>query len=244
MEDTNKVPNDEIVKALGEFLSEEEVQDILQKASPAEEKEEEGKEKEEGEEEYGDMEKSYGAKKSEYEEMTKALETKKAEMEELEKKMGCKKGEEDDLGEGSGIEKSEKDDILKGFVDGLTDRLSKSEEAQSEIMKSLETFSENQGKILETIERIGSQPIGLKSARSLNFIEKGGMEEEDGKKTLHLQRDKAEIEKALDELIDSTEDPIKKGKYESELLNYNAGGTPISKSLRTELESKSDFVIL
>lgn len=240
--------DDELQKALEDLFSKEELEEIVkgkEKKKSEDYDDEQGDvpgEQDTGPDEYDDkdkdededMEKAYNKMKAEYDEMEKACMSKKSELEKMQKKM-------------KGMSKSEEEDIKKSFSDILDEKLSASKTENEELKKSISTLVENQNKMSEIIEKMASAPYGTKGYKNLNVLEKSieGGEGEEESKYLSLSKNKEDIEKAIEDIVETgnlSED--KKQEYYLQLANYNSGGSPLSKGLLSDIQKSTGAVIV
>jgi hypothetical protein len=236
--------NEEIVKALQELFPQEELKEILKGGTPTPNKKGEGEdepEEENEETEEMDLEKA----EKELADMEKACSMKKSEIETYKSKKAPKKEVEEKKDE---VMKSETAvDIIKGMFSELSNEIKEVSSGKDDIskaMSAIEEIKENQNKIFKALEDFGNQPLGTKSYKNLNFIKKSeDMPGEKGK--WHLTRDKSKIEKAIEDLLDSSSlSEQKRLEYGFQLMNYNSGGAPISKSLMADIGKVNDIEII
>jgi hypothetical protein len=230
--DNNKIENPELIKALQTIFSEDELKEMEADLSKAEKAEVEVEINSE-EEEDDDMEKAYKKAEAEAEELEKALKAKSDELAGLKEKM--KKGCD------AKIEKAEKEDISFEVNDDLKKALEESTARNAEILKSVQDLREENQQMKEELQKIGNQPQGRKGYQNLNVIEKadGSIQDEDsGKTILSVKKNKGQVEKLMDTVIKKAEDPELKTKWENELIGFNAGSAPFSKSLQNEIEKE------
>jgi hypothetical protein len=252
--DKKELTQEELSKALLDiFQDEESVKDLLEKGKKGQDYDDEQGdvpgEQDTGQDEYDEDEDMKKAK-DEYDKAEKAMKAAKDKLEKM-KKAGtsCKKGEEDDLNKDENkeqnVEKAESLNILKGFIDNLT---SNDKEFKEEIRKSINDLSEKHDSLCKEWEKFASQPKGLKSYKGLNFIEKGeGFENnEEDNDQLSISKDKAKIEKAIESMIELTDNNNKKQSYENQLMNYNSSGDPrsLSKALVQDLQKSQDITLI
>jgi len=218
MADKNENIIKDLEKALSDFFSEEEMEEILKaKKADEDEMEEEGEDVSEEEDEekanYDKLKKAYDKKSKELDEMI-------AKMEGMKK--GVKKSEDED------INKSEKEDLIKSITAKLAEN--------DELKKSIEDLSEKLSSVENIVKAIGETPAGRRAMVSQSeVLEKGGTGSNGKEISI---RDKKFIEKALSDMSE------KDSKYENALLRLNAGGAmPNAEILKAiEIEKGISFV--
>ncbi len=244
---TNEETKDlqDLFKGLG--LSELEISGILQKAETVEvddkeaiEKAEAEKVKKEAEEKAAELQKSILAQVKELNEIKKGLgagEPVKKEEPKVEKPIV--KAEDNDLQKSI----TEQEELIKGLKEEIAG-LQGSSTKIDDLTKSINSITEGLATITQTVEKIASTPVGMKSHTHHTFIEKGGVEAEDGSRKVHIT-DKETILKGLESMIDKTTDQYKKETYEQTLISFNSNPDgAISKSVAFDLQKSEGFEVV
>lgn len=134
------------------------------------------------------------------------------------------------------IEKSEYADLIKSFeekstqVDDLVKSLEIRDEKVNELEKSLEDTNELVKSLQETINKIERNVPTPRTISNIQFLEKGGMKQDDlGKTVYSASADKEAVSDLLLKSMESETDLIVKSQLESDLMNYVGGNGQISK---------------
>jgi len=231
----------ELFKGLG--LSELEISGIIQKAENVDvddkeaiEKAEAEKTKKEAEEKLSTLQKSIIDQVKELNEIKKSLgETK----EEPKVEQPIVKAEDNELQKSI----AEQDELIKGLKQEIAG-LKESSTNVDNLAKSIQDITEGMSAISATVEKIASAPVGMKSHTHHAFIEKGGVETEDGSRKVHIT-DKETILKGLETMIEKTTDQYKKETYEQTLISFNSNPDgAINKSVAYDLQKSEGFEII
>ena len=157
--------------------------------------------------------------------------------EKKEEKVGEKKEEK--------IEKSEFADLIKSFeekstqVDDLAKSLEERDEKVNDLEKSLEETNELVKALQETINKIERNVPTPRTISNIQFLEKGGMKQDDlGKTVYSASADKEAVSDLLLKSMESETDSIVKSQLESDLMNYVGGNGQISKETAMLLYGK------
>jgi hypothetical protein len=143
--------------------------------------------------------------------------------EELEMEKGKKKKEEPAKEEAK-IEKSEVEaDLIKSFDEKFESIGTKLDEVT--LLKSqVEELTDLIKSMGESIEKISGTPNPQRYVGNVNFLEKGGVKDEEGKTVLSVSRQKEDVENLLMKAIDDESDSIFKSQLEEDLVNLNTAG--------------------
>ena len=143
------------------------------------------------------------------------------------------------------IEKSEFADLIKSFeekstqVDDLVKSLEERDEKVNELEKSLEDTNELVKSLQETINKIERNVPTPRTISNIQFLEKGGMKQDDlGKTVYSASADKEAVSDLLLKSMESETDLIVKSQLESDLMNYVGGNGQISKETAMLLYGK------
>lgn len=143
------------------------------------------------------------------------------------------------------IEKSEFADLIKSFeekstqVDDLVKSLEIRDEKVNELEKSLEDTNELVKSLQETINKIERNVPTPRTISNIQFLEKGGMKQDDlGKTVYSASADKEAVSDLLLKSMESETDSIVKSQLESDLMNYVGGNGQISKETAMLLYGK------
>lgn len=152
-------------------------------------------------------------------------------------KEGEKKEEKVEEKKEEKIEKSEIwADLMKSFeekstqVDDLVKSLEERDEKVNELVKSLEDTNELVKSLQETINKIERNVPTPRTISNIQFLEKGGMKQDDlGKTVYSASADKEAVSDLLLKSMETETDLIVKSQLESDLMNYVGGNGQISK---------------
>lgn len=143
------------------------------------------------------------------------------------------------------IEKSEFADLIKSFeekstqVDDLVKSLEIRDEKVNELEKSLEDTNELVKSLQETINKIERNVPTPRTISNIQFLEKGGMKQDDlGKTVYSASADKEAVSDLLLKSMESETDLIVKSQLEIDLMNYVGGNGQISKETAMLLYGK------
>lgn len=143
------------------------------------------------------------------------------------------------------IEKSEYADLIKSFeekstqVDDLVKSLEIRDEKVNELEKSLGDTNELVKSLQETINKIERNVPTPRTISNIQFLEKGGMKQDDlGKTVYSASADKEAVSDLLLKSMESETDLIVKSQLESDLMNYVGGNGQISKETAMLLYGK------
>lgn len=170
-----------------------------------------------------------GSEEEEVEVAEKEKEAPESSEEELEVEKGKKKKEEPAKDEVK-IEKSEVEvDLMKSFDEKFESIGTKLDEVN--LLKSqVEELTDLIKSMGESIEKIGATPNAQRYVGNVNFLEKGGVKDEEGKTVLSVSRQKEDVENLLMKAIDDEKDSIFKSQLEEDLVNLNTASIEPSAS--------------
>lgn len=164
-----------------------------------------------------------GADDEEVENKDKEEEAPESSEKELDMEKGKDKKEEKPKEEAK-IEKSEVEvDLMKSFDEKFGEIGSKLDEVnllKSQVVELTDLVKSMNG----IIEKISSAPNAPRYVGNVNFLEKGGVKDEDGKTVLSVSRQKEDVENLLMKAMDDEKDSILKSQLEEDLVNLNASG--------------------
>jgi len=123
---------------------------------------------------------------------------------------------------GSGVEKSldskETNDVIEKAI---TEKVT---EYKEEFEKSLDSLNDVIKGLQDEIENLKNQTPTPKSVQGFSVIEKGGkLEDEEGKRVLHVHKQRGEVLEVLQKSLDTAEDGMKE-KIEKSILDYGTAG--------------------